>query len=540
MSAKSLRRLACGWVLGLCALVPWALSPQAWAQDGDGPDTGTSSKTEAGSYSLSGTVVNSVTGEPVRRALVQVSDENGAAAVTDNAGHFQLTGLKEGRAFVGVMKPGFGDGNTPQTNVVQVGKDAPAVILKIAPAAVIAGRVTTIDEQALEGFQIHLIAKQNVEGHATWVDVPNQARTNDEGEYRISGLPAGMYYIAVDHGTETRLSQRGVPNAREEGFGKVFYPGVPELSAATPVELSAGREAEANFVVSPEPFYHVSGEVMTNGQPIFGLTFTRQAGNDEDYTQPVSVQDGRFEVKLPAGSYEVSGASNNGVQWSTTGASVVISSDSANVHVPLAPAASVPVDLVMETGPAGAERSVRMDGPVPGVLIGLVSTASMRRQMSFWRGQPMGIPNVGPGVYGLQVQSFNEWWVKSAKCGGIDLLTDDLTVVEGGTSAPIEITMRNDGASVNGTVTPAGNSAVFLVQQRGKKNFVKMAQEAQGNFAISGIPPADYAVVAVDHGEQIEYANPEVMNSYLSNAEHISVGPFGKATVHLNLVARGK
>jgi phage gp45-like len=541
MSGTNFRLQAYGRVLMLCALALSALSPRVLAQDVDGPEAAASSKTEAGNYSLSGTVVNSLTGEPVRRALVQVSDGNSAAAVTDNTGHFQLSGLKEGQAFVSVMKPGFDDADTPQTNVVQVGKDAPAVILKIAPAAVISGRVTTSDEQPLEGFQIRLIAKQNVEGRASWVNLPNQGRTDDEGEYRISGLSAGTYYIVVDPGTDTRLSQRGVPNAREEGFPKVFYPGVPELSAATPLEVSAGREVEANFVVSPEPIYHVSGEVITQGEAVSGLTFTRRVGNDEDYTQLVGVQDGRFDGKLPAGSYEVSGLINSGpIQVATTGASVMVSSDSANVHVQLAPAASVPVELIAETGPAGAERSARMDGGIPGIVISLVPTGSMRRQMNWWTGQRLGIQNVRSGTYTLQVQSFNEWWVKSAKCGGVDLLTDDLTVVDGGSSAPIEITMGNDGASVNGSVAPAGNAAVFVVQPRGKKNFVKIAPEEQGNFSISGLPPGDYAVVAIDHGDQIEYANPEVMNSYLSNAEHISVGPFGKATVHLNLVPRGK
>ena len=243
-SAANLRRLACVWVLGLYAL---ALTPQGFAQATDGPSTESIPQTRAGNFGLSGTVVNSLTGEPVRRALVQVSDANGAAAVTDDTGHFQLSGLKEGQAFVTVMKPGFGDADTPQTNVVQVGKDAPAVILKIAPAAAISGRVTTIDEQPLEGFQVHLIAKRNVAGHATWVDIPNQARTNDEGEYRISALSAGTYYVAVDHGTETRLSQRGVPNAREEGFPKVFYPGVSELSAATPLEVRRGAGGRGKF-----------------------------------------------------------------------------------------------------------------------------------------------------------------------------------------------------------------------------------------------------------------------------------------------------
>jgi len=108
-----------------------------------------------------GTVINSVTGEPVRRAAVQVSGQNSNVALTDAGGHFVLEGLSEGNVFLTPMKPGFSaeDGsNTP----AQVGNDAPAVVLKLTPWAAIEGRVITKDDLPLEGLPVHLFAKQNV------------------------------------------------------------------------------------------------------------------------------------------------------------------------------------------------------------------------------------------------------------------------------------------------------------------------------------------------------------------------------------------
>jgi len=518
------------------------LAPGGFAQNAEPHDPTPNEIPESAGYSLSGMVLNSLTGEPVPRALVQVGDQDGGSAVTDNAGHFQLGGLKQGQAFVSVMKPGFGDWQAPEQSLVQVGKDSPAVVLKIAPAAVVFGRVTTSDEQPLEGCNLHLLAQQYVDGRAMWTDLPNQGRTNEEGEYRITGLSPGTYYLAVDRGQETRLSQRGVVNAREEVFVKEFYPGVAEMSAASPLELSPGREVEANFELSAEPLYHLSGAVSAEGQTLGTLTFTRRVGNDQGFLQTVPVQEGRFEAKLPAGTYEAAAGVENGVEFSTPGASVVISADNPDVHVVLMPRASIPVDFIFEKGAASAEQSLPMEGGAPGVVVSLVPMSSWRQGVNWVRG-PEGIQNVEPGTYSLQIQNMSRLWVKSAKSGSVDLLTDDLTVGEGGQAAPIEITLRNDGGSVNGTLTPAGNTwppTVLLVQPRGKKNYVKAARALGGSFDIPGVPPGEYAVVAIDHGDQLEYLNPDILNPYLSDAQHVNVRPNGNATVHLSLIPRGR
>src|SRR5581483_12310383 len=58
-------------------------------------------------YTLNGTVVNSVTGEPIRRALVRLNIHGERLAFSDSSGHFEFDGLPAGRAFAVVQKPGY-------------------------------------------------------------------------------------------------------------------------------------------------------------------------------------------------------------------------------------------------------------------------------------------------------------------------------------------------------------------------------------------------------------------------------------------------
>src|SRR5437899_3002637 len=58
-------------------------------------------------YSLSGTVVNSVTGEAIRGALVQIYMNGQSSRLTGPDGKFQFDGLFAGQTPITVRKPGF-------------------------------------------------------------------------------------------------------------------------------------------------------------------------------------------------------------------------------------------------------------------------------------------------------------------------------------------------------------------------------------------------------------------------------------------------
>jgi hypothetical protein len=487
---------------------------------------------------LSGTVLNSVTGEPVRRAVVQVSGPNGSVALTDPGGHFVLDGLAEGRVFLTVMKPGFLEEDSSKVPA-QVGKDAPAIVLKLTPWGVIRGRVTTKDDLPLEGLQVHVFAKQNVEGRMVWAQQPFQGRTDDNGEFRIPGLHFGSYYVSVDQSEELTLSRKGVANPREQVSARVFYPGVSDMSAASAIELEAGGESDADFTLSAEPVYDVTGKLSGAARGVSTLTFKRKAGEDTDFNQNVSVQDGTFEAKIPAGAYSVSTQAGDGTELTTIGSTVSVRRDEADLQVSLTTPVTIPVEFVKEQASGSAERRLGRQEGVPGVLLQLDPVSQSFAGVTPWSAQAGGIPNVTPGTYRVLITTTGEWWVKSARSGGVDLLTDDLTVVEGEQLGPIEVVVRQGAATVSGTVPVGdpGHVLVLLVQPHGSRNFIRSTIAAQGNFTITGVPPGDYVILALNDGDRLEYANPDVLDPYLSDAEQISVRARGTAILNLGLTA---
>ena len=527
--------------LAVHLLAASGLAQEAGVQLSTTPDGTANSKTDGSFYSLSGTVINGITGEPVRHAAVQVTGQSGSVTITDAGGRFMVEGLAEGNVFLKAMKPGFYEDVGSHASSARVGKDAPAVVLKLTPWGVISGHVTAKDGQPLEGFQIRILAQQNVGGRLIWIDQPNQDRTSEDGEFRVVGLQAGTYYVAVDQSSMTTLSQKGVPNAREQIFAKVFYPGVADLGSATPIEMVPGREVEANFTLTAEPMYQVTGTLAAFSNLVAGVTFARKAGEEADFTQIADVENGKFQVKLPAGAYSVGGQTRDGMEVATPGATVMIRSDEADLEVPLNSAPTIRVEIEKEQGPAGSERRAAIQGILPGFWMQLVPLSRSRRGNYFWTGQAGGIPNVAPGTYRLEINSNTpgEWWVKAARSGGVDLLSDDLIVPEGGSPESIEVILRDGAGTVSGTITPAGDPGrvlVLLVQPHGTRNIIH-ATRAQGNFVIRGIPPGDYAILALDGGDLLEYDDPEILNPYLSDAEHVSVRPRATVTVNLGLTS---
>jgi hypothetical protein len=539
------------FLMSLCLMVAGTLQ-QAQAQEpAQLSYLGASSKPADNTLSVTGMVVNSLTGEPVRGAVVsiitgQINGPTGSSTVSDTSGHFQFDGLAEGRAFISAIKPGFGDqfrGQLERTSV-QITRNVASVLLKMDPTGVIFGRLTGSEEQPLEGFFLHVISKQRVAGKQQWLPFPSQTKTDDNGNFRIAGLPADTYYLQVAQNQQTTLSKRGVANPREQSYAEVFYPGVADFNSATPIELTGGREVEANFSIAAEPLYEVSGIVSTPDNQNSPVEFSRKAGDGYDFTQNAMVQDGRFQIRLPAGPFSVAGSAANGTQLTASG--VVVSSDNPSLNIALSLAPGIRVELQRESSSGSTQRNTSEQPGSIGMNLQLVRATGPPEAAVYWwaPGQSDGFQGVAPGVYTVQANGPpGTWYIKSLRSGGIDLLSEDLTVVEGAQPQPIEVTLRDDAASLRGTVAPTDDMVpvtVLLVQPRGTRNLIKVGGAFQGKFEIDGVAPGDYLLLAFDGVDRLEYENPEVLNQYLSKAQHISLHPHGIANVNLTLSPTGR
>src|ERR1017187_10269804 len=145
-----------------------------------------SSKSDA-AFTLSGSVMNSVTGESVGHALVRIEGSSQRAVFADGEGHFQIEGLTAGMVTVSAQKPGY---FSPQESrgradngLVTVGT-TDSVVLKLTPQSPISGRVTDTTGQPIEHMPVRLTAKPLREGRKHW-EPRGQQQTDRSEERRV-------------------------------------------------------------------------------------------------------------------------------------------------------------------------------------------------------------------------------------------------------------------------------------------------------------------------------------------------------------------
>ena len=187
-------------------------------------------------YTITGTVVNSVTGEPIPRALVRTNGMVQRTAFTDSEGHFQIDGLPAMKANVAAQKPGYSLPNDDFHSWFQVGANTPALVVKLTPQSAIYGRVTDLSGQPIEHMPLHLTARSLREGRKMW-EQRAMTESDEDGHFRFPNLTSGTYYVAAGPlDSEPHILAAG--EKAKTGFPHVYYPGVTDLDvrAACPTE----------------------------------------------------------------------------------------------------------------------------------------------------------------------------------------------------------------------------------------------------------------------------------------------------------------
>jgi hypothetical protein len=132
--------------------------------------------------------------------------------------------------------------------------------------------------------------------------------------------------------------------------------------------------------------------------------------------------------------------------------------------------------------------------------------------------------------------------------GGVDLLHQPLVVVSG-SSTPIEITMRDDGAELEGTlagVVPSANTAypstaafVYCIPLPGSPGqFQQLGVSPDGKFNSPMMAPGTYRVLAFKGPQpNLPYRDPEGMRAYDTKGQILHVVAGQKQNLELQVIA---
>jgi protocatechuate 3,4-dioxygenase beta subunit len=250
--------------------------------------------------SVTGSVVESKSGEAVRKALVLLRRDPNLAAIgtlTDASGKFAFRHLEPGSYTVAVEKDGWvvARGSKTASTTITAGQAAPGVTLKMLKTAAISGRVVDADGDPLAGATIQVVSEPARKG-GPW---NSGASTNDRGEYRAYHVAPGQYRICAVYAGRARRMDVQMQSATP-AYPRVCFPGNPHCSVYT---VEAGTDLQGvDFQMVAARAVNVRGHVIVQGseRPMFLMVALQPAtGTAESATPDAIVKDadGKFEFQ---------------------------------------------------------------------------------------------------------------------------------------------------------------------------------------------------------------------------------------------------
>jgi hypothetical protein len=260
---------------------------------------------------VSGRVVDATTNAPlsdVEIAFERTPSAPGATslrAVTGGTGQFSID-IPSGDYRFLTHRPGyvpFGKNDTPTPITVRGrAQTMPEIRLEHEHGGTIAGRIVDVRGNPLPRLLVAAV-RPAVFGASDLGPADGSVQTNDLGEFRLSGLPVGRYFVAA----KLLSAPFASGGAAAAAFVSTYYPGVSDQSAASLIEVTAGgTRTGIDFSIFEAPTRSISGIVVDErNRPIKGAVVMFSRARQLLGMSPAVTTDdgGRFRMILPEGDY---------------------------------------------------------------------------------------------------------------------------------------------------------------------------------------------------------------------------------------------
>src|SRR5262249_17512745 len=186
------------------------------------------------------------------------------------------------------------------------------------PTAAVQGRISDLLGKPVEEAPVQLLRVTYNEGGEKILHEAVSTKTNDRGEYRLYGATPGRYYLLAGS-LKGSLSTVGAAGANhvQEDHESAYYPGVPDISQASVIELGPGNEINAiDWSLGQQQVYRIRGRVVDGrtgrGSPGVSISMTYLSPADRGTTTYLDAEEmydpasGSFEIRdVSPGSYVV-------------------------------------------------------------------------------------------------------------------------------------------------------------------------------------------------------------------------------------------
>lgn len=510
---------------------------------------------------LRGRVTTYPDGKPIARARVLLSRPDKSysrVTMTDADGRYEIAELEDfDNYMLSASKTGYaarvwGEQPLPAAPTpikLTAGQVLENVDVALAGHLSISGRILDSDGTPFGGAVVSALRSVLMDGRRELIPVA-EIITNDKGEYRLFGLPAGLYFIsAIDPAFLSAGDHLGPLE-----YSPTFYPGVPSAEDATRVTLDPGQSREGLefklVIVKPvriigkiTPY---NNELFTSG--IVAMTPVRADGSLSTSASEVDIRpDGRFVFSnVPPGRFLIRArgeTENEPMILFGHFAVTVTGRDLSGAEMTLLPGARL--DGVVEwkgmnARPIGAE--IRVRAPMAdGGTFGDALNGKVKDDNTFVIGGAM------IGMHLIRVENLpHPWTLKAVYFKGQDVTDIPLAVEPAGSLTDIRVILtdtptRLEGrlVSVEGDDMESYRVVIFSANPlhwRPASRHVTLARpDRDGRFTLHGLPPGVYRLAASRELDETDLTDPRTLDRLAPSATTVRLNEGQQAAVDVRV-----
>lgn len=503
-------------------------------------------------------------GAPLARARVILSRpalEHSYVTITGEDGTYELTGLEGANDYMlSASKTGYaprmwGEQQLPEPPtpiVLAEGQTLENIDVALVEQLWVSGRILDADGTPFAGAIVSALKAVFVEDRREMVTVA-EIITNDRGEYRLFGLPAGQYFIsAVDPAFLSTRDHQG-PLV----YAATFYPGVASPESATRLTLEPGTPREnIDFALNIVRPARVSGRITSydNQQLIAGAVVMSpfRADRAASFTvTDVDIRpDGTYEfANVPPGRFIIRARGETTRDGITLFAAFTLSvegRDVRGVDMTLYPGARVQGLIEWEGStprPADVAR-VRVRSPMAdGSQFGDALTGHITDDDRF------AIRGAMVGSHFLRVENLPEpWSLDTVYFRGQDVTDIPMTFQFGQEVRSLRLVLTDLSTRIDGMLlsTPRDDLESYKVVafaanqmhwKPGSRHIRIARPDRDGRFRFHGLPPTVYYLAASREVDESDISDPRVLDTLTAGALVIRLAAGEQRTESLRVPA---
>lgn len=523
------------------------------------------------SFAVRGVVLQHGTNQPLRHVRVVISlvenPDKQATVTTAEDGRFNFTDVPAGKYNLGASFHGSNrmyeqDGPFSTGIAVGPGLDTEHIVFPLPAPTTLNVRVIDEEGDPVRFAQIFLFRKRVVAGWSR-VEQAGQAATNADGWGSLPHLDPGSY-VAGASGTPWYVRQQntvgGVPEQNyspdefDVAYPMTYYPSGQEPAAAQAIVLAENQKREIEITLRAVPSVRIA---------VSGLPAPANPEAPANSVMPSLEVVGPGGIGLPVSGVNIALSGTEGVLqgfapgsyrlslWQQSVAQSGQLSQKSFGELPVVARANTSIDarnavLTRVWGRTTGENVSLADG------LTLVLAGKSNDQLVYCRvqhggafgcGSNDGKPgNVAPGVYQIQLADSRELYLKSVQVNGGRFIGGLLTVPEGA-HVELSVAVSRGVAKLSGIAVknghPFSGAMILFVPQSGDPN-IEMPRDqsdSDGTFTVQ-VHPGRYSLIAIDHGRDLEYHNPDVLAPYLAQALQVDFPSAASTPIQVTVQSR--